>query len=282
MHTIVARAGGKSVVIGDDQPLTIVGEKINPTGKKKFSKALLSGDFATVRKYAEVQAEAGADILDVNVGVAGIEEEKVLPQAVRVVMDTVNLPLSIDSANPKAIQAALEIYQGKAIVNSVTGEEKSLGALLPIVKKHNAAVIGLTYDEAGPSDDPYKRLEVAKKIMHQAEQMGIAKEDVLIDCLVQPASLEKATAKTTLETIRLVKQELGVNIVLGISNVSFGLPDRKYLNVAFLAMAAAEGMTCAIIDPTVPEIRKTLLAANLLLGHDEFALKWIEYYRAKC
>lgn len=279
METIITRAGGKSCIIGDKHPLAIIGEKINPTGKKKFAEELLSGDFSRVKKFALSQAEAGAHIIDVNVGVAGIDEEKALPKAVGIVMDAVDLPISIDSANPKAIQAALKVYKGKPIVNSVTGEEQSLETLLPIVKKYNAVVIGLAYDEAGPSNDSHIRLEGAKKILRKAQKFGISREDVLIDCLARPISLEKDAAKISLQTIRLVGQELGIHTVLGISNVSFGLPDRKFINAAFLEMAIAQGLTCAIIDPTVKEMRKISLAANMLSGKDEFAAKWIEDYR---
>lgn len=281
METIITRTGGKSCVIGENRPLVIIGEKINPTGKKKFSEELLAGDFSRIKKYALSQLETGAHIIDVNVGVAGIEEEKVLPQAIKIVMEAVDLPISIDSSNPNAIQAGLKTYKGKALVNSVTGEEKSLETLLPIVKKTQAAVIGLAYDEAGPSKSPRKRLEVARKIIKRAQKHGISKKDVLIDCLARPVSLEKDAAKIALQTTRLVSQELKINTILGISNISFGLPDRKFINAAFLAMAAAQGLTCAIIDPTVIEIKKALLASNLLSGNDEFAADWIEFYRSK-
>jgi len=279
LETIVTRTKGKRCVIGDKHPLAIIGEKINPTGKKKLAEELLSGDCSRVRQYALSQAEAGARIIDINVGVAGIEEEKILPQAIRAAMETVDLPLSIDSTNPEAIQAALKVYEGRAIVNSVTGEEKSLEALLPIVKKYNAAVIGLTFDEDGLTNDPYKRLKVAQKILKKAQKYGIAEEDVLIDCLARPVSMEKDTAKFALQTIQLVREELRVNTVLGISNVSFGLPERKFLNAAFLALAIAKGLTCAIIDPTITAMKKIVLAINLLSGYDEFAAKWIEFYR---
>lgn len=279
METIVTRTKGRSRSIGYGFPLAIIGEKINPTGKKKFTKELLAGDYSRIREYAISQVNAGAHILDVNVGAAGIDEINILPEAVGIVMEAVDVPLSIDSANPEAIQAALEVYKGKAIVNSVTGEKKSLEAVLPIVKKYNAAVIGLTFDEAGPANDTRIRVEVAKKILKKAQEYGIAQEDVLIDCLVRPVSLEKDAALLTLQTIRLIGQELGNNTILGISNVSFGLPDRKYLNAAFLAMAVASGLTCAIIDPTVTEVKKSLLVADLLSGYDEFASNWIEHYR---
>ena len=279
METIITRTKGKRCTIGDKHPLVIIGERINPTGKKKFAEELLAEDCSRVRKYALSQAEADAHIIDVNVGVAGIDEEKILPQAVKTVMETVDLPISIDSANPQAIQAALKVYRGKAIVNSVTGEEKSLDVVLPIVKKYDAVVIGLAYDEAGPTNDPYQRLEVARKILKKAQKFGIAQEDVLIDCLARPVSIEKDTAKITLQTIQLIREELRINTVLGISNVSFGLPERKFLNAAFLALAIAKGLTCAIIDPTIREMKKTVLAVNLLAGYDEFAAKWIESYR---
>jgi len=279
LETIVTKTGGKRSLIGGERPLTVIGEKINPTGKRRLSEELLAGDFSTVREYAIAQAEAGADILDVNVGVPGIQEERVLPQAVKVIMDAVDLPISIDSANPRAIEAALKVYQGRPIVNSVTGEEKSLEILLPMVKEHDAVLIALTYDEEGPSNDPHKRLAVAQKILERAGELGIGEEDVIVDCLVRPVGVDRDAARLTLETLRLIKQKLGVNTVLGISNVSFGLPDRIWLNSVFLAMAIARGLNCAITDPTAPGIKKTLLAAELLLGHDEFATKWIQYYR---
>ncbi len=279
METIITRTKGKSVSVGIGCPLAIIGEKINPTGKKKFAKELLARDYSKIREYAISQVKAGAHIIDVNVGVAGIDEREILPEAIRIVMEAVDVPISVDSANPEAIEEALKVYRGKAIVNSVTGEKKSLEAVLPIAKKFNAAVIGLAFDEAGPSNDPLVRLEAAKKIVRKAQELGITQENVLIDSLVRPVSLEKDAAKLTLQSIRLISQELGTNTVLGVSNVSFGLPDRKYLNAAFLAMAKALGLTCAIVDPTVTEVKKALLAADLLSGNDEFASNWIAHYR---
>ena len=279
METVLTRLKGKSSTIGYGLPLAIIGEKINPTGKKSLTKELLEGDFSKVREYAISQQKAGAHIIDVNVGAAGIDETKILPEAIRIVMEAVDIPLSIDSANPEAIEAALEVYEGKAIINSVTGEKKSLKAVLPIAKKFNAAVIGLAFDEKGPVNDARTRLEIAREILSKTQEFGIAQEDVLIDCLVRPVCVEANAAMVTLQTVRLVNQELRLNTVLGISNVSFGLPDRKNLNAAFLAMAVAEGLSCAIVDPTMTEVKKTILAADLLSGNDDFASKWIEYYR---
>jgi 5-methyltetrahydrofolate--homocysteine methyltransferase len=279
LETVLTRLKGKSSTIGYGLPLAVIGEKINPTGKKSLTKELLEGSFSKVREYAISQQKAGAHVIDVNVGAAGIDETKVLPEAVRIVMEAVDIPLSIDSANPEAIEAALKVYEGKAIINSVTGEKKSLEAVLPIAKKFNAAVIGLVFDERGPANDARTRLEVAREILNKTQEFGIAQEDVLIDCLVRPICVEVNAAMVTLQTVRLVNQELRLNTVLGISNVSFGLPDRKNLNAAFLAMAVAEGLTCAIVDPTVTEVKKTILAADLLSGKDAFASKWIEYYR---
>jgi 5-methyltetrahydrofolate--homocysteine methyltransferase len=279
LETVLTRLKGKSSTIGYGLPLAVIGEKINPTGKKSLTKELLEGDFSKVREYAISQQKAGAHIIDVNVGAAGIDETKILPEAVRIVMEAVDIPLSIDSAQPEAIEAALEVYEGKAIINSVTGEKKSLEAVLPIAKKFNAAVIGLAFDEKGPANDARTRLEIAREILSKTQEFGIAQEDVLIDCLVRPVCVEANAAMVTLQTIRLVNQELRLNTVLGISNVSFGLPDRKNLNAAFLAMAVAEGLTCAIVDPTVTEVKKTILAADLISGKDAFASKWIEYYR---
>jgi 5-methyltetrahydrofolate--homocysteine methyltransferase len=281
LETIITRTEGKSRSIGSGLPLTIIGEKINPTGKKKFSEELLGGDLSRISEYAVSQADAGAHIIDINVGAAGIDEKEILPEAVKIVMKNVDIPLSIDSANPEAIQEALKVYTGKALVNSVTGEKRSLESVLPIVKKYKAAVIGLAFDERGPANDTRIRLEVARKILNRAQEFGIPKEDVLIDCVVRPVSLENNAALLTLETLRSIKKELGINTILGISNVSFGLPERKYLNAAFLAMAVARGLNCAITDPTVTEIKKTLLAADLLSGNDEFASNWIQHYRSK-
>jgi 5-methyltetrahydrofolate--homocysteine methyltransferase len=281
LETILTRLEGKSSIIGHGHPLAVIGEKINPTGKKILTEELLEGDFSKVREYALSQQKAGAHVIDVNVGAAGIDEIKILPAVVKIVMEAVEIPLSIDSANPEAIEAALGVYEGKAIINSVTGEKKSLEAVLPIAKKFSAAVIGLTFDEKGPVNDARIRLEVAREILSKTQEFGIAQEDILIDCLVRPVCVEANAAMVTLETIRLVNQELGLNTVLGISNVSFGLPDRKNLNAAFLAMAVAEGLTCAIADPTVIELKKTILAADLLSGNDVFSSKWIEYYRSK-
>ena len=279
LETVLTRSKGKSSTIGDGLPLAVIGEKINPTGKESLSKELLEGEFSKVREYAVSQQKAGAHIIDVNVGAAGIDEIEILPEAVQIVMEAVDIPLSIDSANPEAIEAALKIYEGKAIINSVTGEKKSLEAVLPIAKKYNAAVIGLTFDENGPVNDAPTRVEIAKDILGKAQEFGIPQEDVVIDCLVRPVCVEANAAMVTLQTIRLVSQELRLNTVLGISNVSFGLPDRKNLNAAFLAMAVAEGLTCAIVDPTATEVKKTILAVDLLSGNDAFASKWIESYR---
>ncbi|MDZ7260638.1 MAG: dihydropteroate synthase [candidate division KSB1 bacterium] len=276
---MVTRQGGKSVRIGTGMPLTIIGEKINPTGKKTFAEQLLAGDFSQIQEYAVSQVAAGAHILDVNLGVAGLDEVKALPEAVKIAMACTDVPLSIDTADPQAMAAALQIYEGKAILNSVTGEEVSLKAFLPLVKRYHTAVIALPYDESGPSDDPETRLKVAQKILHQAQEMDIPPEDVLIDGLARPVSLDKNMARIALETIRLLRENLGVNTVLGISNVSFGLPDRRFVNLTFLTLAVAMGLTCAITDPTVPEMKKALLANNLLLGYDEFAINWIGHFR---
>lgn len=280
LETVVSRTKGKSCVIGEKHSFVVIGEKINPTGKKKLAEELSGGDFSRVQRFAVSQANAGAHVIDVNVGVPGIDEVMSLSQAVGIVMNAVDLPVSVDSANPDAIHAALEVYEGKAIVNSVTGEERSLNTILPIVKEHNASVIGLAYDEQGPTNDPSQRLEVIKKILNTTQAYGIPQEDVLIDCLARPVSIEDDAALCTLQTIKLVKEELGVNMVLGISNVSFGLPNRTFLNAEFLAMAIAFGLGCAILDPTVLEMKRTLLASELLSGKDKFAKKWIEHYRA--
>ncbi|MFC1992741.1 dihydropteroate synthase [Chloroflexota bacterium] len=269
----------KEVIISDKGPTMLVGERINVTGKKKLSAALRAGDMDLVLKEALAQVQAGADILDVNVGIAGIDESALLPQVVQAVMDTVDIPLCLDSGSPKALEAALKVYQGKPLMNSVTGEAHSLKAILPLVKEYGAVVIGLVIDDEGIPDDPDRRVAIANKIIERAEEQGIPREDIVIDCLVQSVGADPRAALATIETIRKVKAELGVNLTVGASNGSFGLPDRELLNSAFTAMAIAAGVTCAIAD--VARIRPVVLAADLLAGRDEFARRYIEAYRQR-
>ncbi|MBW1797408.1 MAG: dihydropteroate synthase [Deltaproteobacteria bacterium] len=275
METKVSSAT-REVFIGDHRPTVLIGERINPTGKKMLSAALKSGDMEVVRREAVAQVDAGADILDVNVVAPGVDEVALLPQVVRVVMETVEVPLSIDINNPKALEAALKIYQGKPIVNSVTGEEESLNIIFPLVKEYGAAVICLAIDESGIPKDPEKRVAIAHKIVERAEAFGIPREDIIIDSLALTVGADDKAALATLEAIRGVKAELGVNQTLGSSNISFGLPDRQVINQAFLALAIEAGVTCPTVNAA--KVRQAVLATDLILGRDRFAQRYIRDY----
>jgi 5-methyltetrahydrofolate--homocysteine methyltransferase len=269
----------KEIIIGDDQPTVLIGERINPSGKKKLSDALRAGDLEVVRREALTQVEAGADILDVNVGTFGVDEAVLLPQAVKTVIEATDVPLCLDSADPKALEAALKVYQGKPLINSVTGEEHSLTKVLPLVKQYGAAVIGLLQDDAGIPKDSERRVAVAHKIVERAGAEGISPEDIIIDCLTFAVGADPNSGRAVLEAIRRIKAELGVNITLGASNLSFGLPDRDLLNHAFVAMAVAAGATCLIVD--VAKVRPAILAADLILGRDKRARRYIEAFRQR-
>jgi 5-methyltetrahydrofolate--homocysteine methyltransferase len=272
---------GKVVEIGPGLPTVIIGERINPTGKKKLAAALQAGDYAYVQREAVRQVAAGAHVIDVNVGVPGIDEPRVLREAVLAVMDVVDVPLSIDSADPEALAAALAVYKGKALVNSVTGEERILAQVLPLVREHGAAVIGLCLNDLGIPPNPQERLDIARKIVAEAEKFGVPRADLLIDCLAMTVGADHTAAASTLGAIRQVTQELGVSTCLGASNVSHGLPDRVGINAIFLGMAVGAGLSSAIVDPTVPEIPKAIITADLLAGKDEWAMRYIAYYRSQ-
>lgn len=278
MVTIVSR-DGKEVVIGHGRPTVLIGERINPAGKKKLAEALVAGNLDIVRAEAIAQAKAGADIIDVNVGTFGVDEVLLLPKAVQAVMEAVDLPLCIDSAKPEALAAALRVYKGKALINSVTGEERSLQAVLPLVKQYGAAVVGLVQDEEGVPKDAEGRVAIARKIVEKAEAAGIPRQDVVIDCLATAVGADAASGLAVIEAIRRVKSELGVNITLGASNISFGLPDRELLNNAFLAMVVAAGATALIVD--VAKVRHIILAADLISNRDQHARRYIQAYRQR-
>ncbi len=279
--TTIVSSGTQTVEISRDQPTAIIGERINPTGRKQVLAALQAGNFEQIRQDALAQVAAGAAILDVNAGVPGADEPALLQQALQTVMEVTDVPLSIDTANPAALEAALSIYQGKALVNSVNGEDRSLKAVLPLVKEQGAGVIGLCMDDNGIPETPAKRLAVASKIIERAGKLGIAPEDVIIDPLALTMGADHNAGRVALETIGLVVQEFGVNITMGASNISFGLPDRKYINATFLAMAILAGLTCPITNPLVTEVNTTVLAADLALGRDEYAMRWIKAYRRR-
>jgi len=269
----------KEVIIGDNQPTVLIGERINPAGKKKLQEALKAGDLEIVRREALAQAEAGADILDVNVGTFGVDEVTLLPQAVKAVMKTVDIPLCLDSAKPEALAAALKVYKGKPLINSVTGEEHSLAKVLPLVKEYGTAVIGLVQDDEGIPKNAERRIAIARKIVERAEAAGIARQDIIIDCLAFAVGADTSSGPAVIEAIRRIKQELGVNMTLGASNISFGLPDRDLLNNAFVAMAIAAGVTCLITD--VAKVRPAIVAADLILGRDRHARRYIQVYKQR-
>ncbi|MEE8569332.1 MAG: dihydropteroate synthase [Anaerolineales bacterium] len=276
MKTIITSAT-KTVTIDTEGPFTIIGEKINPTGRKKLAAQLKERNYDYVRDLALKQVEAGADILDVNVGVPGEDEVVLLPEVCKVVMEATDVPLCIDSANPEALAAALAVVPGKPLVNSVNGEEASLETVLPVVKEFGAAVIGLTMDNDGIPTDPEVRFSIAEKILESAAKMGIPAEDVVIDPLVLTIGADSKAGLVTLQTIEMVHKALGVNINLGASNVSFGLPERHTLNQAFLSLAIAAGATCAITDPM--KLSLTIRAVDLLRGRDDYAGRYIKHYR---
>ncbi len=269
----------KEVIISDQRPTVLIGERINPTGKKRLADALRVGDLELVRAEAIAQVQAGADILDVNVGVAGLDEVSLLPEAVQAVSEVVDVPLCIDSGNSKALEAALRVCGGKALVNSVSGEERSLAEVLPLIKEYGAAVIGLSMDEAGVSDNVERRVAIAHKIVERAVALGIPAEDVVIDCLVTAAGADSAAGLQTLETIRRIKNELGVNMTMGASNLSFGMPDRELLTGAFLAIAIAAGVNCPVVD--VAKVRPVVLAADVVLNRDRYAMRYTQAYRQR-
>lgn len=269
----------QEVIIGDERPTVLIGERINPAGKKKIQEALKAGSFEIIRKEALTQVESGADILDINVGTFGVDEVTLFPQAVQEISCTVDTPLCFDSADPKALEAALKVYKGKPLINSVTGEERSLAKVLPLVKEYGAAVIGLVQDDEGIPKDTERRVRVADKIVKRAETAGISRENIIIDCLSFAVGAEPNSGLAVIEAIRKIKAELGVNMTLGASNVSFGLPDRQLLNNAFVVMAIAAGVTCLIVD--VEKVRPAVLAVDLILGRDKYGRRYIEAYRQR-
>ena len=279
--TTIVSSAQKTVTINREEPTVIVGERINPTGRKKVLAALQEGNFDIVRQDAVSQVEAGAAVLDVNAGVPGADEPALLQQVMRTVMEVTDVPLCIDTANPEALAAALALYEGKALINSVNGEERSLDAVLPLVKEHGAAVIGLCMDDDGIPDTPQKRLAVAGKIIERAGKLGIPTEDVVIDPLALTMGADSNAGRVALDTIELIVAEFGVNITMGASNISFGMPDRKYINSAFIAMAIHAGLTCPITNPLVTEVITAILAADLSMGRDDYGMRWIQSYRQR-
>jgi len=271
MQTIL-RGKTKEVIIDTEGPVIIIGESINPTRRKKLVSTLQEGNFKYVIELAESQIKAEADVLDINVGLPGVDDAKLLPETVKVLQDNFDIPLCLDSPNPKAIEAALKVASGKCLINSVNGEESSLKALLPVA-------IGLCMDDDGITHDPEKRLAIAEKIIERAVKNGILAEDVIIDPLAMAVSADPRACLVTLETIRLIHQKLGHNITQGASNISFGLPGREALNASYMALSIYNGLTCPIANPE--KITSAVRATDLVLGRDDFAVRFIEYFQSR-
>lgn len=265
----------KTVEIGPDKPFVIIGERINPTGRKSLGREMAAGNYERVVSDALAQVAAGAQMLDINAGIPLADEPAILAEAIRQVQAVTDVPISIDSSIIAALEAGLEAYEGKPLVNSVTGEEERLEIVLPLVKKYNAAVIAISNDETGISEDPDERFAVAKKIVERAEDYGIPREDVIIDPLVMPIGAVGLAGRSVFKIVRRCREELGVNTVCGASNVSFGLPGREQLNAAFLAMVMTAGMPCAITNPLKTEIMTMIKAADVMMGNDPNCERWI-------
>ncbi|MFH2125495.1 MAG: dihydropteroate synthase [Pseudomonadota bacterium] len=278
MQTVIS-SPSREVIIGHDQPVVMIGERINPTGRKKLAAALEKGDMSLVQKEAMNQVAAGAQVLDVNVGVSGADEKDLMLQALQAITEVVDVPLCIDSAKPEVLAVGLGAYKGKALVNSVNGEEAKLKEVLPLVAQYKTAVVALTMDDNGIPTDVATRLAIADKIVNEAAKLGIPLEDIVIDPLAMSVAADDAAGLAALEALAGIKKNLGVNQTIGASNVSYGLPDRKAINATFLAMAVMAGLTCPITDPTVWPVRRTLLISDLLTGKDEYAMNYITAYR---
>ena len=279
MTKTILSSHNRDVVIGFEHPFCVIGERINPTGRKQLSAEMSVGNYKQVVSDAVSQVEAGATILDVNAGIPLTDEPKILSEIIKLIQSVVDVPLSIDSSIVRALEEGLKVYKGKALLNSVTGEEERLESVLPLVKKFNAAVVAISNDETGISEDPDIRYNVAKKIVERAHDFGIPKEDVIVDPLIMPVGAINLAGKTALNLIKRLKTELKVNTTCGASNISFGLPNRHGLNGAFLCMAAGAGMTSAIMNPLHPEEMTAIYGANVMNGFDSECKTWISKYR---
>jgi 5-methyltetrahydrofolate--homocysteine methyltransferase len=266
-------------VIGFERPFVLIGERINPTGRRLLAEEMKNGDFSRIEQDAIAQVEAGAQMLDVNAGIPLADEPALLAKAIELVQSLTDVPLSIDSSIVAALESGLSAYRGKALVNSVTGEEERLEQVLPLVARHGAAVVAISNDETGISEDPDVRFEVARKIVNRADDHGIPAADVVVDPLVMPIGAMGTAGRQVFHLVRRLREELGVNTTCGASNISFGLPNRAGINAAFLSMAMASGMTSAITNPLEPEIRQAILASDVLNGHDANCVTWIKAYR---
>jgi len=281
MHTVVSSAT-REVVIGPDQPFCLIGERINPTGRRLFAEKLRAGDLSRIEIDVAEQVAGGATMLDINMGVPLTDEAELLAKAITMVQGLTDLPICIDSSVVEALEAGLAVYQGKALVNSVTGERERLDAILPLVKRHGAAVIALPNEEDEIPEDPRKRLAITRKILDIAVgEYEVAMEDIVIDPLAMPVGADSTLVGKTLETIALIRQEFGLNMTLCASNVSFGMPRREALGAAFVPMAMAHGLTSAVIDVRSPLIVDAVKAADVMMGNDEWGANWISAFRAQ-
>ncbi len=279
MTDTVVSSATREVVIGFERPFVMIGERINPTGRKILAAEMAAGDFSRVESDTRAQILAGAHMLDVNAGIPLADEPAILAKAVQLVQSITDVPLSIDSSIVAALEAGLAVYKGKALVNSVTGEEERLESVLPLVKKYGAAVVAISNDETGISEDPDVRFEVAKKIVHRAADFGIPASDVVVDPLVMPIGAINKAGVQVMHLLGRLKNELKVNTTCGASNVSFGLPARESVSATFLSMAIAAGMTSAIMNPMHLEIVKAIMAADIMMGHDPDCARWIRKFR---
>ncbi len=277
-ETLISSAT-REVVIGFDRPFVIIGERINPTGRKVLAEEMKQGDYSRVEADAITQVEAGAHMLDVNAGIPLADEPAILAQAVKLVQSVTDVPLSIDSSIVAALESGLAVYRGKALVNSVTGEEERLESVLPLVARYGAAVVAISNDETGISEDPDVRFEVARKIVERAADHGIHHSNVVVDPLVMPIGAINMAGRQVMHIVRRLREELKVNTTCGASNISFGLPNRNGINGAFLTMAIGAGMTSAITNPLHGEVMQAVLGADVMMGHDPDCARWIKKYR---
>jgi 5-methyltetrahydrofolate--homocysteine methyltransferase len=280
MTETVVSSARKEIIIGFDHPFCVIGERINPTNRKRLSEEMKAGDYSRVEAEAIAQVEAGATMLDVNAGIPLADEPQILAECIKLIQSITDVPLSIDSSIVEALEAGLSVYQGKALVNSVTGEDEVLERVLPLVKKHGAAVVAISNDETGISEDPDERYAVARKIVERAADFGIGREDIVVDPLVMPAGAMASAGPSAMRLIRRLREELKVNTTCGASNISFGLPNRHGMNAAFLSMAAGAGMTSAIMNPLHNEEMAAVMGADILMGNDPDCRRWIRKFRA--
>lgn len=279
--TTLVTSKSRTVEIQRNNPTVIIGERINPTGRKKLLSELKEGKLAIVKNDAVAQVEAGAKIIDVNAGVPGADEEALLKDMIYAVMDVTDMPLCIDTADNKALETALSIYEGKALINSINGEEERLASVLPLVKEYDAAVIALCMDDDGIPPTAEARFKVAAKMIEEAGKLGISADRLVIDPLALTMGSDHNAGRIAIDTIKMVVEEFGVNITMGASNISFGMPDRPAINATFLAMAILAGLTCPITNPLEEEIILAVQAADLVMGKDEFGMNWIKSYRSR-